>query len=436
VLIWSKVRVKGTKAEIEECGDWFLTHAHLQPHVRHIEFWVPVWEMRASTQQPFFPPNLPRQTHIWPIAVNSPPSPGIIDDANNLALAYQLSSHNATLEEIFACAQGLFPEACCVTIEGGHCKKPPRIQHFRQASLATIASSSQGNPLLQLSKVRYNTERQMPALPRITALVLKGAWNIIRKDADFHTIVRAVPNLREWHCTYSKPKTESYVAMCAILRYFPPTITHINICLEGLYGKQSSFLEKWRKVYPTHHICQDLGRIAPQLETLTYTGRVCGCLFSTAAESAINHRDNSRLKSVDLIVKNCCRDAKAWNDITGIHSWPFISLFTTLVISAVRCLKVYPSLNSLRIRFIDLDSPYPLMNPYFQIKGPKVSGIWNEEILGLLREVRPGAGYEELGLAEGLGGDGLVDGRSLRSRPKSIRVESYAALAEGGAMSF
>ncbi len=76
------------------------------------------------------------------------------------------------------------------------------------------------------------------------------------------------------------------------------------------------------------------------------------------------------------------------------------------------------------------------MNPYFQIKGDKVSGIWNEEILDLLREARPAAGYEELVMAESFGADGLVDGRALRSRPKTIRVESYAALAEGGAMSF
>ena len=413
-----------------------MTHAHLQPYVRHIEFWVPVWEMKARAQQPFFLPNISQQTRNWPNSANSPPSPGIIDDSNNLTLAYQLSSHNATLQEIFACAQELFPEACCVTIEGGHCKKPPRIQHFRQASLVTIASLDQGDPMLQLSAVRSNTKPKMPTLPNITTLVLKGAWNIIRQDSDFHTIADAFPNLREWHCTYSKPKTESYTAMCAVLQQFPPKITHINICLEGLYGKQSSSLQKWRKVYPDHHICHNLGRLAPQLETLIYTGRVCGCLFSSAAESARNYRDNSRLKSVDLIVKNCCRDDKAWNDTTGIHNWPFITLFTAIVVSAVRSLKVFPALNSLRIRFIDLDSPCPLMNPYFQIKGDQVSGVWNEEILSLLEEVRPTAEYEELGLAEGFGGNVFGDGRGLRCRPKSIRVDSYVALAEGGAMTF
>ena len=425
--------MKGTKAEIEECGDWFLTHCHLQPYVRHVEFWVPVWEMKTSTQQPFFQSNISQQTRNRPNAINSPPSPGIFDDSNNLTQAYQLSSHNATLEELFACAQGLFPEACCVTIEGGHCKKPPRIQHFRQTSLATIASSNQGNPMLQLSTVRSNTERQMPILPNITTLVLKGAWNIIRQESDFHSIVRALPNLREWHCTYSKPKTQSYTTICSVLKQFPSKISHINICLEGLYGKQSSSLQKWRKVFPSHHICHNLGRIAPQLETLIYTGRVCSCLFSTAAESAKDYRDNSRLKSVDLIVKNCCRDTKSWNDMTGIHSMSFITLFTALVVSAVRSLGVFPALNSLRIRFIDLDSPCPLMNPYFQLKGNKVSGIWNEEILAILRVVKPAAEFEELGLAEA---EGLVDGRGLKNRPKSIRVESYAALAEGGAISF
>ena len=421
--------MKGTKAEIEQCGDWFLTHAHLQPYVRHIEFWVPVWEMKSRTLGPLFLPSLPQQIQFRTNAVYSPPSPGNMDEFNNLNLAYQISSHNATLEEIFACAQGLFPEACCVTIEGGHCKKPPRIQQFRQASLATIASTNQRKTMLQLSTVVSSTERQMPVLPNITTLVLKGAWNIIRQESDFHIIAHAVPNIREWHCTYAKPKTQSYISMCTVLKHFPPKILHVNICLEGLYGKQSSSLQKWRKVYPSHHICHNLGRIAPQLESLIYTGRVCGCLFSAATDSAKNYRDNSRLKSVDLIVKNCCRDAKAWNDTTGIQSWPFIALFTALVTSAVRSLRVFSALNSLRIRFIDLDSPIPLMNPYFQLKGNMVSGVWNEEILALLREVRPAAGYEDLELAEE---QGVGDGRGLRCRPKSIRVESYAALADGG----
>ena len=73
------------------------------------------------------------------------------------------------------------------------------------------------------------------------------------------------------------------------------------------------------------------------------------------------------------------------------------------------------------------------MNPYFHLKGNNVFGIWNDEILALLKEARPEAAYEELGLIEGLGGgEGLGDGRALRSRPKSICVESYVALAEGG----
>ena len=316
-----------------------------------------------------------------------------------------------------------------MTIEGGHCKKPPRIQHFRNPSLTTTMSSSQANPLRLLSKSR----NRLPILPNITTLVLKGAWNIIRQDSDFDTIARAVPNLREWHCAYAKPKTESYNAMCAILKNFPRPINHINICHEGLYGKQSFDLPKWRKAYPANHICQNLGRLAPQFESLSYTGRICSCLFSTAVNALKNERDNSRLKSIDLIVKNCCRDGTAWDDTTGIYSWAFIKLFTALVVAAVRCLKVYPALISLRIRFIDLDSPCPLLNPYFHLKGDTVSGIWNDEILSLLKDARPGAAYEGLGLVDGLGGaEGIGDGRELRSRPKSICVQTYAALAEGG----
>ena len=102
----------------------------------------------------------------------------------------------------------------------------------------------------------------------------------------------------------------------------------------------------------------------------------------------------------------------------------------------------------MRIRFIDLDTPCPLLNPYFLLKGMEVSGIWSEEILAWLERARPGVEFEEL--CEGLGGLGVgkevpggLDergrgrgaggGRGMRVG-RSVRVQSYRGLAEVGTL--
>lgn len=94
----------------------------------------------------------------------------------------------------------------------------------------------------------------------------------------------------------------------------------------------------------------------------------------------------------------------------------------------------------MRIRFIDLDTPCPLLNPYFQLKGTECTGIWSEEILSLLEKARPAAGFEAL--CEGLGGLGVdkEEGRREESargrgaRGRSVKVESYRGLAEVGSL--
>ncbi|KAK4690795.1 hypothetical protein P7C71_g6075, partial [Lecanoromycetidae sp. Uapishka_2] len=232
---------------------------------------------------------------------------------------------------------------------------------------------------------------QLPVLSNTKALILKGAWNLIRSSSDFLVLSSALPSLREFHCTYHKPKTGAYIAMCDSLRQgFPSTITHLNLCLEGLYTKNASSLKKWRKLYPTHHICRNLGAIAPQLESLTYTGRVCSTLFSSALEAANKtHGSCARLKTIDIVVNNVCREHGAHNDGTGIHNWPFVQAFEVLVLKAVRSLHTFSKITNMRIRFIDLDSPAPLLNPMFHLEGGRAWGLWSEEILAALREARP-----------------------------------------------
>ncbi|KAI4097017.1 MAG: hypothetical protein LQ339_006873 [Xanthoria mediterranea] len=431
--LYRHIKVKGTYAGFDECRVWFLKHPHLRPHVRHFEVWMPVWEVKSSR----------RKTDIPPIPSAFTPRPDLRNRANRGALvvvqeisdmtqAFQQASHNVTLEDIFKHTRDLFPEAYALTIEGGHGKRTPLIK----AHPPIIDEPALQYPFF-LSSTSNNT---LTVNPNIGSLVLKGAWNIIRDRSDFYILKTALPNLREYHCTYAKPKIQAYVAMCYIMQYFPPSIYHLNICLEGLTSKPSSTPEKWRNLYAEHHICNDIGRQIPNLETLSYTGRICCSLFKNAIEVAGKCRDTPKLKSIDLIVRNCCRPGGfGYNDATGIYQIDFINAFKKLVIEAVRSLSVFTSLHYLRIRFLDLDSPNPLLNPYFHLQGDKVTGIWNDEILSLLRAARPDAEYEGLDFADcsGKRADGFVDHilgglvpLPRGGRPKSMNVDAYAALAE------
>ena len=402
------------------CADWFLSHPHLPLYVRHAEVWVPIYEKRSDSRaalQPFIPSLL---TLVEGGAVNA---------SNDLKLAYQLASQNSTLEEIFALAKFVFPDACILSLEGGHCKKPPMIQHFRNPSLTATKSAPQG----------------LPSLPNIRTLVLKGSWNLMREESHFLTITSALPNLREWQCSYAKPKVGAYTTICSSLRHFPPTLVHLNLCLEGFYYKEptSPFkCFKWRQLYPENHICHDLARITPQLESLTYTGRTCSSFFTTAVHSASQMRGIPRLKSLDFVVKNCCRHAStdSWNESAGIHNWGFIKAFEAVVAAGVKSLQTFTRLNFLRVRYIDLDSPCPLLNPYFQMQGSTCTGLWNEDIITSLDLGRPGARFEELSEQTDWGRRRSTSPTSgemafwPRGRPKSMRAESYLVLSDSASL--
>ncbi|KAA6410292.1 MAG: hypothetical protein FRX48_05713 [Lasallia pustulata] len=373
--LYRHIKIKGTKAGLEECGDWFLLHTHLQPYIRHIEVWVPVWEKRAGncTHLMGSDPS-PTGRHVVSTLVNT--NTTTYEETININLAYRLASHNATISEIFHCIKCLFPEACILTIEGGHCKKPPMIHHFRE------------------TPPPQSTTPHLAVLPHIRTLILKGAWNIMRSEAHFRNLSVALPHLREWHCTYAKPKTAAHQTIHAVLTHsFPPTLTHLNLCLEGFYGKESASPHKWRALYASHHICLALGRIAPQLEALTFTGRVCGTFFTAACHAATRNGGSSRLRSLDLVVRNCCRPAGVWDDGTGIANWAFIQAFEALVVEGVRSLGTLKRLAVLRVRFVDLDTPCPLLNPFFALVGGRCEGVWSEEILGALEVARPGVGF-------------------------------------------
>lgn len=393
-------------------------------------------------------------------------------DIQEATTAFQLASKNATLDEIFGCAQVLFPGLYALTIEGGHCKRPPKVQYFREEvgkrptilGQPYILPPSEGtfeSRILSLSMPgfrslahrpmpppananhpyfplpsRSGTNPRLPILPNTKTLILKGAWNTIRAHSDFAALASALPSLREFHCTYHKPKTMAYATMCEALRIdFPPTITHINLCLEGLYTKNASSLKKWRKLYPARHICRSLGAVAPQLESLTYTGRVCGALFTTAVDAAEATRGScTRLKTIDIVVNNVCRDPSCYNDGTGIHNWPFIQAFEALVLQAVRSLDTYTGVKSMRIRFIDLDSPAPLLNPMFHLEDDRAWGIYSDKILRTLMDVRPNVQFS-IPSDDAVGvGDRVPPSSHHTGTHRVMSVDYYKAVAHTGVL--
>ncbi|KAI9739826.1 MAG: hypothetical protein M1834_006547 [Cirrosporium novae-zelandiae] len=408
--LYRHIKVKGTIAELQEASEWFDLKPLLRTYVRHIEIWVPVWGNKTEHSH-----SLPT-SHIQTSSIVHHGVVTVFNDRQTGSnTIYQQASHNASIEEIFDVVQDVFPDACVLTLEGGHCKKPPMIKHFKNQS----------------TKWQW-----LPTLPNIRTFIMKGAWNIIRDDVDFLRLSAALPNLIEWHCTYAQPKSKAYKSMYDILdpKSLPNHLTHLNICLEGFYSKGAAKPNMWSKVYPKYHICRVLGDVTSSLEALTYTGRVCGCFFTHAIAAARRNRNGSRLRSLDLVVKNCCRKNCILDEGTGITNWSFIQAFEALVVECVSSLAVLSELKDIRIRYIDLDAPCPLLNPYFQLKNNQCSGLWNADILALLPMVRPQAQYVELsdGLeflqrdAEGR----LSDTVFPHTRPMGIKASSYAAIAD------
>lgn len=468
----AQVKIQGSRAALDECAGWFRRNPHLQAYVRHFEVLVPIWEMRVGRRQQAFMADFPPEERysllhsFQGLTINlnrtedGPPAP----------TTFRLASENATIDEIFGCAQTFFHCLCALTIEGGHCKRPPKVRYFRYTNMIDAPQTSKSevsipsaystidSRIIAPSMPNFLQEKgqfdrpllhqpqplaphvsqkvlklQLPCLLETKTLILKGAWNMIRSSVDFSILATAMPSIREFHCTYHKPKTGAYSAICDSLAYnFPPTVTSLNLCLEGLYTKNASSLNKWRKLYPNHHICRNLGAVTPQLESLTYSGRVCGAIFSSAVKAAGQTRGNSlRLRSIDIVVNNLCRDPTSNNDGTGMYNFAFVKGFEALVVQGVRLLQTYTSVKNMRIRFIDLDSPAPQLNPAFHLEGNRAWGLWSEEILSLLREARPGVRF--LGWpGKSIHGGEEAQERDAAGSKRSIGMEYYRAMAQVG----
>ncbi|KIW17693.1 hypothetical protein PV08_04888 [Exophiala spinifera] len=453
--IYRHIKIKGTRAGLDETQEFFLEHMHLTKYVRHIEFWVPVWGDKASLDDHIYNPLNPlgtdRNTNLH---LANHVHENLLPVNDFIGYSFKLCAASATLSQMFSLVNCFFSNARVFTLEGGHCKKSNMIRHFPQTLFP-------------------DPNQRLEELHNIRTFAMRGAWNIMRSYSHWKTIEAALPNVEEWHCGYAKPRSEADSTIDAILINLPPQYRHVNISLDGMYSKDPTTLGSSHH-HGQSHLCERLGNVLPQLESLSYTGKVCDCLWSSAFSALSQSKAEPRLKALEIVVKSCCRQRVTDTDLetgetiyheaggAGITNLIFIRSFERLVMKTVEALPLFPQLNYVRIRFIDLDSPCTLLNPYWQLENGKVSGIWNEQIVERLAELRPDIGYIELSdgiepagwhkrpnlpTVTGTGGrhfqdvptsplsvtDAVVgNGCSLypKTKPKSIKTSSYKLVAE------
>ncbi len=318
--LYRHIKLKASVESLRGSMAYFAARPHLRSYVKHLEIWFPVFHPKYR-----------------PLALsNANTLPTVTPDGLTTA-SYVLPMDNCSLEEAFYFVAESLPEVCVLTLEGGERKKAPKVRHW-------VRDSGQQQRL-----------RVMPKAHSVHTLICKGQWNLIRGVEDFETIMSALPSLQEWHGSYSKPKSKSYITMANVLAK-PMRLTSLDLCIEGDYRRELSFPPYFLKVSNRVHFCSRLahGAASPSMEHISYTGRVCKQFFF---ELMVKHKDprQSRLKSIDLTVKNCCRQVAHWNESgSGITDMNFISAFEELVIAGIRALGRLKSVEHLRIRYVDL----------------------------------------------------------------------------------
>jgi hypothetical protein len=203
------------------------------------------------------------------------------------------------------------------------------------------------------SAAEEEEDKQFLHLTSVRTLVTKGQWNLMRDRDDFRVIMKALPNLEEWQGSYSKPKSKSYITASDFLPLLPNHVTNLSLCMESDYRREGVMPAFYYKVAQKAHLCSSLAFVLPSLEHFAYTGRICHHVFDVASRLA--DPLTTKLKSVDITVKNCCRRAFSFHDSgSGIQDMAFIEAFEKLVLSAVRSMEKFKRLEYLRIRFVDL----------------------------------------------------------------------------------
>ncbi|KAK2067850.1 hypothetical protein P8C59_001556 [Phyllachora maydis] len=480
--LYRHIKLQASLASLDGAAAYFAAHPHVRDYIRHLEIWFPVFQPRHGPPMLFTTQTAPQvddnSGRWWPDV----PPPHVHRPATALPIvttegltstSYVLPSDNAALEEVFYFVAETLPAVQVLTLEGGERKKAPKVRHW-------VRDAPRSGPSLRGNKQLGNFGRPIPPIASVRTLVCKGQWNLIRSAADFDQLTAALPGLTEWHALYSKPKSKSYLTMGCILAgadasstttgsdssssssiSAPPSplqaLTRLHLCLEGDYRREGAVPPFFLKVAAQTHFCSPLAVAAagPALEHFSYTGRVCRAFFTELAARRRGCRA-PRLRSVDLTVKNCCRMggkgpsgqgggngqehgmgnggwAESGSGITNMH---FIRAFEALVVAGIRALEVLEGVEYLRIRYVDLDSPVPPLNPYFIYRDGCCTGLWSDAIVGEMARVRPAARFEQLSesfgeIAYNKDGRMTISPDVPKSRAMSLKVGNYALLSGG-----
>lgn len=411
--LYRHLKLKATKDSIEDAAFHLARQPHLASYVKHVETWFPVF-------QPTYGPLASTNTLALPTVTT--------DGLTNAT--YTLPRNNCTLAEVFQFVSEVVPEARVLTLEGGERRKAPKVLQFHGGSPESIQA------LHPITSVR--------------TLVTKGQWNLIRDNRDFALIMSALPNLEEWQGSYSKPKSKSYITAADFLPTLPTHVKNVSLCMENDYRREAVMPAFYYKVSLKAHMCVNMAQVLPSLEHFAYTGRVCHHLFDVARRLA--DPMTSRLRSVDITVKNCCRKAYSFHESgSGIQDLVFIETFEKLVLSAIRSLEKFKRLEYLRIRFVDLglraeiqtnttsanlflDSVLPPLNPYFLMQQGQCSGVWSDQIIAEMARVRPFASFSDLSDTFGSiiyskEGRMVIAPEHPRTRITSLKLSNYRSLA-------
>lgn len=320
--LFRHIKLKATLDSINNAMEFLVQQQHLSAYIKHIEIWFPVF-------QPTYGPLALTNTLTLPTVTT--------DGLTNAT--YTLPGNNCTLEQVFQFVAAALPETKVLTLEGGERRKAPRVVHFNMRNPGLAAEEEEDKQFLHLTSVR--------------TLVTKGQWNLMRDRDDFRVIMKALPNLEEWQGSYSKPKSKSYITASDFLPLLPNHVTNLSLCMESDYRREGVMPAFYYKVAQKAHLCSSLAFVLPSLEHFAYTGRICHHAFDVASRLA--DPLTTKLKSVDITVKNCCRRAFSFHDSgSGIQDMAFIEAFEKLVLSAVRSMEKFKRLEYLRIRFVDL----------------------------------------------------------------------------------
>lgn len=320
--LYRHIKLKATVESVEDAVMHLACRQHLARHVKHVEVWFPVF-------QPMYGPLATSNSLALPTVTTS----GLTN------ATYILPENNCTLDEVFRFVSLVLPEAQVLTLEGGERRKAPKVLHTNERDRDPAATTPS---LCPIDSVR--------------TLVTRGQWNLMREPQDFDNVLRALHNLEEWQGSYSKPKSKSYITISDYIPCLPAHVTRLGMCMENDYRREAGTPPFYYKVANRTHICSSLGQVLPRLEHFSFTGRVCHKLFDVA--SRLSDAPSSRLKSMDLTVKNCCPVPDSSSTYpssgSGIHEMGFIEAFEKLVVAAIRFLEKHEGLQYLRIRFVDL----------------------------------------------------------------------------------